>query len=93
MLFSMLLACFETTPTTVTKEDVTQAFIKKNVSTICVGLTMDEPEVQSFATEKLRALSGDDVVSCLCTNIVDADGMLREGVAIGLKGETSNERA
>jgi len=93
MLFSILLACFDSTPTTVTKEDVTQAFIKKNVSTICVGLTMDEPEVQSFATEKLRALSGDDVVSCLCTNIVDVDGMLREGVAMGLKGETSNERA
>lgn len=93
MFFSFLLACFDTTPTAVTKEDITQAFIKKNVSTICVGLTMDEPEIQSFATEKLRALRGDEVTKCLCSSIVDTDGMLREGVAIGLNGESSNERA
>jgi HEAT repeat protein len=93
MLWSFLLACLDTTPTDVTKADITQAYIKKNTSTICVGLTMDDPALQSFATEKIRALGGPDATSCLCSNIVDADGMLREGVAIGMHGESNNERA
>jgi hypothetical protein len=93
MFWSFLFACIDTTPTEVTKADITQAFIKKNVSTICVGLTMDDPNIQSFATEKIRALGGAEATSCLCTNIVDSDGMLREGVAIGMHGESSNDRA
>ena len=93
MLWSLVLACFETTPTEVTKEVITQAYIKKNVATLCIGLTMDDSELQSYATEKLRSLSGADVDACICTNIVDKDGVLREGVAIGLHGESSTDRA
>ena len=67
--------------------------MRKDTVTLCKGLVSDSSDLQSYATDGLRKIGGKPAEMCICENITDETGMLREGVALGMNGETDNARA
>ena len=68
MLLSMLLACFDP-PTEVDKDKLMDAILRKDTATLCVGLKMDDPEIQSTSANTLLSISGKEATTCICNEL------------------------
>ncbi|MBM75096.1 MAG: hypothetical protein CMK59_06830 [Proteobacteria bacterium] len=89
ILFS--LAC---TPGFVDRDDVSKAVARGDVDAICVGLSMEDPSVRTYATEQIRPfVNGDEaqkVEDCICQAIPKSSEGWDSAIISGLSGTTSN---
>ena len=85
------LAC---TPSYVDRDDVTKAVARGDVDAICVGLSMEDVSVRSYATEQIRPFVNGDkaqaVQDCVCNAIPKESEGWDAAIISALEGTTSN---
>ena len=91
MIWALFAAGCLVTPAEVDKEDVKRATAQQRDNVVCVGLTMPDMELQTYATEQIRTFETEAAAACICTNIRDESGAYREAVIEGMKGEDRND--
>ena len=90
MIWALFAAGCLVTPAEVDKEDVKRATAQQRGNVVCVGLTMPDMELQTYATEQIRTFDAESAAECICQNLKDESGAYREAVVEGMKGEDRN---
>jgi HEAT repeat protein len=83
----LLLGC---TPTYVEHDDITRAVAQKDLDALCVGLSMPDPTLRTYATEQLRTFKEDKVAECICEKLPSKEEGWDRAIAEGMKGENRN---
>ncbi len=90
--FLFSLGC---TPAYIEQDGVTKAVSRGDVSTVCVGLSMKDPSVRTYATEQIRPFvkgnKADQVETCICEALPSETEGWDSAVVEGLVGEKSNK--
>ena len=97
LLSAMFAVGCEITPSYVTNTDIDDALARSHYKTMCVGLSMKDDDVRTYATERFEAITKNEPPDpagvaagkdCICSHLKDAHGHLDMAIANGLKGSS-----